>query len=320
MGLRSTAIAMAASVIFAIGFGSTPARGAEPMKLAFITNNASDFWTIARAGVNKAVEELKDVEVDFRIPADGTAATQKRIIEDLLAKGIQGIAISPKDPANQTGVLNRAAERALVICHDSDAPKSKRAFYIGTDNLAAGRQAGQLIKEVLPNGGKIMIFVGTLDAQNAHDRIGGIKEALAGSNIEVIDVRTDETDRVRAKSNVKDTIVKYPDIAALVGIWSYNGPAIVNALKESGKAGQIKAVTFDEEQETLSGVRDGVVYATVVQQPYQFGYQAILKMRDYLKGDKAFVPESKQIIVPTLAIKKDNVDEFAANLKKLLGQ
>lgn len=296
------------------------ADDAPKIRLAFVTNNASDFWTIARAGVDKAAAELGDVEVDFKIPADGTAATQKRIIEDLLARGVQGIAISPKDPANQTGVLNRAAERALVICHDSDAPNSNRAFYIGTDNIAAGRQAGELIKEVLPHGGKIMAFVGSLSAQNAHDRLAGIKEVLAGTNIEIIDVRTDETDHVRAKENVKDTIVKYPDIACLVGLWSYNGPAIVNALKESGKVGQIQAVVFDEEPATLSGIRDGIVYATVVQQPYQFGYQSIMDLHKYLKGDKSFVPADKRIIVPTRAIKKDNVQEFSDNLQKQLGK
>ncbi len=300
--------------------GTARADDAEKIRLGFVTNNASDFWTIAKAGVQKATAELGDVEVDFKIPADGTAATQKRIIEDLLARGVQGIAISPKDPANQTGVLNRAAERSLVICHDSDAPDSNRAFYIGTDNTAAGRQAGQLIKEVLPQGGKIMVFVGSLSAQNAHDRLAGIKETLTGSNIEIIDVRTDETDHVRAKANVKDTIVKYPDIACLVGLWSYNGPAIVNALKESGKAGQIKAVVFDEEQETLSGIRDGVVYATVVQQPFEFGYQSIIDMHKYIKGDHSFMPADKRIIIPTRAIKKDNVDEFSLLLKKLLGK
>jgi ribose transport system substrate-binding protein len=299
---------------------SASLRAEDKILLGFVTNNASDFWTIARAGVNKATAELGDVDVDFKIPADGTAATQKRIIEDLLARGVKGIAISPKDPANQTTVLNRAADRALVICHDSDAPSSHRAFYIGTDNTAAGRQAGGLIKEVLPQGGKIMVFVGTLSAQNAHDRLAGIKEALAGSNIQIVDVRTDETDRVRAKANVKDTIVKYPDIGCLVGLWSYNGPAIINALKESGKAGQIKAVVFDEEQETLAGVRDGVCYATVVQQPFEFGYQSIIDMHKYVKGDHSFIPADKRIIVPTRAIKKDNVEEFSSQLNKLLGR
>src|SRR5262249_3570130 len=157
----------------------------------------------------------------------------KQIVQDLLAGGVDGIAISPKDPDNQTDLLNEAASHALLICQDSDAPKSNRACYVGTDNVAAGRQAGELIKKALPNGGKIMVFVGYKDAQNARERFGGIQEVLKGTNISVIDVRTDETDPIKAKSNVKETILNYPDVACLVGLWSYNGPAIVSAVKEA---------------------------------------------------------------------------------------
>src|SRR5258706_4412337 len=176
--------------------------------VAFVTNNASDYWTIARKGVDKADCELGDVDVAFKLPGSGAADEEKRIIDDLISTGVAGIAISPVDPDNQTQLINDTAKKALVITQDSDAPNSDRAFYIGTDNIAAGRQAGELIKEALPDGGKIMVFVGSLDAQNAHDRLGGIKEALNGSKVTILDVRTDETDRVRAKNNVKDTIVK----------------------------------------------------------------------------------------------------------------
>ncbi|MFL6208334.1 MAG: substrate-binding domain-containing protein, partial [Pyrinomonadaceae bacterium] len=123
---------------------------------AFVTNNASDFWTIARKGTEKADTELADVTVEFKIPADGTAAEQKRIVDDLLSKGVDGIAISPVDPNNQTQMINDVAKQAIVFTQDSDAPQSERAAYVGTDNVAAGRQAGGLIKEALPDGGKIM--------------------------------------------------------------------------------------------------------------------------------------------------------------------
>lgn len=165
-----------------------------------------------------------------------------------------------------------------------------------------------------------MVFVGTLDAQNARERFAGIKETLEGSNVQIIDVRSDDNDRVRAKANVLDTIVKYADVAGLVGLWSYNGPAILNAVKESGKTGQIKIICFDEEEETLAGVREGAIFATVVQQPYEFGYQAIHLMDKALNGDKLAIPANKQIIVPTLAMNKAGVDEFAAKLKKLRGR
>jgi ribose transport system substrate-binding protein len=290
---------------------------AKELRLAFVTNNSSDFWTIARKGMEKADAELTDVSAEFKITSDGTAAEQKRIIDDLLARGVDGIAISPVDPENQTPLINDAAKKALIFTQDSDAPDSDRACYVGTDNVAAGRQAGELIKEVLPSGGKIMLFVGKLDARNAQERIQGIKEVLQGTKIEIIDVRTDDADSARAKSNAADTIVKYPDVKALIGLWSYNGPAILSAVKDAKKAGQIKIVTFDEADDTLAGIQEGAIHATVVQQPFEFGYQAIKLMAQGLKGDKSFIPANKQIIVPTLVVNKANVEEFKLKLEGL---
>jgi ribose transport system substrate-binding protein len=295
-------------------------KASKQLKLAFVTNNSADFWTMARRGVEKADGELADVSAEFRLTSDGTAAEQKRIIDDLTTKGIDGIAISPVDPENQTSLINDVAKRAIVFTQDSDAPNSDRACYVGTDNVAAGRQAGQLLKEVLPQGGKIMLFVGKLDARNAQDRIQGIKEAIKDTNIQIIDTRTDDTDTVRAKSNVADALAKHSDLKGLVGLWSYNGPAILNAVKEANKIGQIKIVAFDEADETLGGIRDGAIYGTVVQQPFEFGYQAIKLMTQALKGDKSFIPSNKQIIIPTMVINKSNVDDFSKKSADLLGK
>lgn len=294
--------------------------GAKILKLAFVTNNSADFWTIARKGVEKADAELADVEADFRLTSDGTAADQQRIVDDLLTKGVDAIAISPVDPQNQTSLINAAAQKALVFTQDSDAPQTDRACYIGTDNVAAGRQAGMLIREALPEGGSIMLFVGKLDARNAQERVQGIKEAIAGSAVKIIDVRTDDVDDVRAKANAADTLVRYPDIKALVGLWSYNGPAILNAVREAGKIGRVKIIAFDEADETLRGVSEGAIHATVVQQPFEFGYQAITRMAQAVRGDKSFIPESKQIIVPTLVVNRANVEQFTKKINELRGR
>jgi len=285
-----------------------------------VTNNAADFWTIARKGCEQADGELANVDVEFRIPSDGTAAEQRRIVDDLLAKGVAALAISPVDPVNQTQMINEVAKQILVLTQDSDAPQSDRACYLGTDNVAAGRQAGELIKEALPQGGKIMVFVGKSDARNAQERFQGIKESLQGSQVEILDLRTDDTDRVRAKSNVSDTLVKHADVAGLVGLWSYNGPAILNAVKDAGKVGQVKIICFDEEDETLAGVKDGAIFATVVQQPYEFGYQSVLLMAKFLGGDSSAIPTNKQQIIPTLIIKQNNVAEFTAKINRLRGR
>ena len=288
-------------------------------KLAFITNNAADFWTIARKGTEKADAGLADVEVEFRL-GDGTAAAQKRILDDLLAKGVDGIAISPVDPANQTAMLNDAAKQAIVFTHDSDAPESKRECYVGTDNVAAGRQAGDLIKEALPQGGRIAIFVGKLDARNAQERLQGIKESIAGSTIAIIDVRTDDTDQVRAKANVSEMLVSHPDVGALVGLWSYNGPAILNAARDAGRIGQVKIIAFDEDDETLTGVKSGAIVGTVVQQPYEFGVQSVTLLEKALKGDRSGIPPGRQVFVPTRVIRQNNVDEFRTSLAQLRGR
>src|SRR4051812_16949357 len=316
MSLRRSAALMCASLLAASGCGR---ERSSTKKLAFITNNAADFWTIARKGTEKADAGLPDVEVEFRL-GDGTAAAQKRILDDLLAKGVDGIAISPVDPANQTAMLNDAAKQALVFTHDSDAPDSRRECYVGTDNVAAGRQAGDLIKQALPQGGKIALFVGKLDARNAQERLQGIKEAIAGTKIEILDVRTDDTDQVRAKANVSEMLVGHPEVAALVGLWSYNGPAILNAVRDAGKTGQVKIIAFDEDDETLTGVKSGAITGTVVQQPYQFGYQSMTLLAKVVKGDRSGIPAAHQIFVPTTVIRQDNVDDFRARLTQLRGK
>lgn len=286
------------------------------LKLAFVTNNASDYWTIVRAGVEKAEKEDGNLEVDFQLPKPPEAADQKTIIENEITRGVDGIAISPADAKNQTDMLDSAAAKTLVICQDSDAPQSKRTAYIGTDNHAAGVKLGDEIKKSLPQGGKIVIFVGSLDAQNAQDRIGGIEEALKGSNVSIIDKRTDGADHAKAKSNVADILVKDPDVAGLIGIWSYNGPAILSAVQDANKVGKVKILCFDEEPNTLAGVKSGAIDATIVQQPWEFGYQGVQKMAKYLRGDKSAFPSNGLDIIDTKILHKDDIDTFSADLEK----
>ena len=316
MSLKRTAALYCLVLLAVSGCGR---ERSSTKRLAFITNNAADFWTIARKGTEKADAELAGVEVEFRL-GDGTAAAQKRILDDLLAKGVDGIAISPVDPANQTAMLNDAATQALVFTHDSDAPDSKRECYVGTDNVAAGRQAGELIKEALPQGGKIAVFVGKLDARNAQERLQGIKESIAGSAVQIIDVRTDDTDSVRAKANVSEMLVSHPEVAALVGLWSYNGPAILNAVRDAGRVGQVKIIAFDEDDETLTGVKSGAIVGTVVQQPYEFGYQSITLLEKALAGDRSGIPPNRQLFIPTKVIRQDTVDAFRTALTQLRGR
>jgi ribose transport system substrate-binding protein len=102
-------------------------------------------------------------------------------------------------------------------------------------------------------------------------------------------------------------------------LWSYNGPAILSAVRDGGKSNQVKIVCFDDDQDTLAGIKSGEIYATVVQQPFEFGYQSMMMMAKLVGGDKSAVPDDKHHYIETIALKKGDVDQYQANLKKILG-
>jgi ribose transport system substrate-binding protein len=306
--------------VLASGLAVGAAQAQAKKTLVLVTNGASDFWTVARRGIEKAQKEHLDYNMELIVTGQATAAEQRRELDDLLARGVAGISISVDDAPHATEELNKVAAKVPLFTTDSDAPQSKRVAYIGTDNVAAGVQAGEEIKKALPNGGKIMLFVGTLDADNARERVQGIRKVLTGSKIEIIDVRTDQVDFAKAKSNVEDTLAKYPDISLLAGLWSYNTPEIYDAVKNAGKCGKIKIVGFDEDPVTLRGISEGCVESTVVQQPYEFGYQSMTDLIKVINGDKSFLPADNLIIIPTRVIDKASVTEFAAYMKKLLAK
>ena len=287
----------------------------EKKKLAFVVNASSDFWKLAEAGVKKAQAELPKYELQFRYPAQGTAAAQNALMDDLVTAGVKSIMISSADPKNSIDAFNRVAAQIPLFTTDSDAPQSKRIAYIGSSNTAAGVQAGEEMVKALQKGGKCMGFVGFLGADNAVERIAGFKQAIQGHNIELVDVRADDVDFTRARTNVDDVLVARPEINCMVGFYSYNSPKIYEALQAAGKLGQITVVAFDEDPVTLGAVRSGAFVSTIVQQPYEWGYQGMKLMAAYLEGDKSKIPANGLIIVPTVVITKGNVDSFEADLK-----
>ncbi len=296
------------------------AMAQDKKTLAFVVNGASDFWKSAEAGVKKAQGELPNYTLVLKYPEQSAAAIQQRLMDDLVAAGVAGIMVSAVDPKHQTEGLDKVASQTLLFTTDSDAPQSKRIAYIGSSNVDAGKQAGSMMLKALPNGGKCIGFVGLLEADNARERIEGIKDAIAGSKVELVDVRGDDIDQTRAKRNVEDALAKTPDIDCMVGIYSYNTPRIYEAVKEAGKLGSIKIIGFDGDPITLGGVKEGTIVGTVVQQPYEWGYQGMKLMAKYLEGDKSGVPANGLIIIPTKVIDPSNVDAYMAELKEQTGK
>ncbi len=246
--------------VITMGCGSSKRSGSSDSRsgsgdrpsIAFVTNGSAAFWVIAKAGVEQAGKEF-DADASVLMPAD--VSDQKRMIEDLITKGADGIAISPIDPDNQTDLINEAAQYAHVITHDGDAPKSDRECYIGMDNYLAGRMCGELVVEALPEGGKIAIFIGRVEQDNARRRRQGLIDEILGRSEDpsrfdpsdtpiqegkwnIVGTYTDQFDRVKGKANAEDAMSRHSDLAGMVGLFEYNPPLMLEAAFPSRQAGE----------------------------------------------------------------------------------
>lgn len=296
-----------------------PAAEAKIVKLAFVTNNPSQFWKIAEAGLRKYEKEAK-IQVDMKMPPNGTPEDQNQILQNLASQGYDAIAVSVIAPKDQLRILNEVAAKTNLITFDSDADKSKRLLYIGTNNFEAGKALGERIAKILPDGGKIAVFVGTLSADNASQRLAGIEAAIKDKKIEIVDKREDNTDRAKARSNVEDIINAHKDLSMVVGLWNYNGPAIAKAIEGLGKQGKVKAAVFDEDDATLDAIKSGIIEATVVQKPFQFGYLSAKWMHELATKNadtKKAMPTNGVIDTGVTVIDKSNVDTFKAELAEM---
>lgn len=155
------------------------------LRVAFITNSIDPFWTLAEFGCNCAAAQF-GTTIEVQMPSSGTIEEQKRFLETNMASKLDGVAISPINPENQVQMIDAAAAVMPVICHDSDAPASARRFYLGTSNYMAGRAAGTLIKEAIPDGGEVMLFVGRMEVLNAQERSQGIIDELGDKPVPAI--------------------------------------------------------------------------------------------------------------------------------------
>ncbi len=317
---RRSFLAIAALLCAALGCkAKAEPAGGGPAKLhfAFVTNNSSDFWNIATKGVNKAQVDF-GIQADVFRPLKGEVSDQQRFLEDILVQSFDGVAISPIDAEAMTPLLDKVAARMPVVCADSDATHSKRIAYVGSDNVEAGRVAGRAaiaaLQAVGSKTGKVALFVGRMDMQNSIDRKQGIDETLGKvSGLEILPIFLDGADRTKAKKNVEDALARYPDLVLMMGIWSYNGPALAGATRASSRDKKPAIVTFDEEEETLKAIDDGLIYATIAQKPFEFGYQAMKALKDAKDGK----PVPKSIDTGLTTVTKATLAPFWEQLRAL---
>jgi len=208
--LRAVLLAVAAAGLVI----ATPASAADKAKTSGFTFGGlgkvtHPYWDEVGQGLTTA-GQWANSKVNFENPPKEDVARQVEVLEGYVAQNVDGIIFGASDPGAFDKVVKDAlAKKIPVLTFDSDAPKSGRLIYIGPNNYHSGQLAGERMKQLLPNGGKIAIQVGSLTALNAKERIDGFKDAIKGSKIQVVKEDVDEEDAQVANAH-SEAILSQP--------------------------------------------------------------------------------------------------------------
>jgi ribose transport system substrate-binding protein len=309
MRFRLSRCFMAAICIFLISCSTSPQGPHYVIVPKALTN---PYWFQVEDGMKAAGQKL-GVTVEMLGPAQASDVTaQVQIVESLIAKKISGIAISPNDPDGMTSVINQAIQAGIpVITFDSDAPKSKRLCYVGTDNYTAGRIAGQQLLKFLGKTGPYAILTGSLGALNLNERIRGFRDELKaqGATLQEVNLLSCDETTDRAMDQIEDLTRATPELKAwfITGCWATVSPkgAFLNAL---GQRTDVIVIAFDTVKEELLLVQDGLVQALIAQRPYDMGVRCV-EMLHRLNTEKK-LPEQAVYDTGVDVVTAENVERF----------
>jgi ribose transport system substrate-binding protein len=277
-------------------------KSLSAVNIAMVVNVAADYWKAGQVGFLAGCKALglPSSHCTYFAPPNGKLTEQDSELETLRSQGITGYSISAIDPASAAGTIATDMKNGIfVLPIDSPLPGTAAAgLYLGTPNTEAGYQAGLAMKQLLHGTGKVAVLVGSLTAANATQRIAGFEQALAGSSITVVQKVNDNLEAATAQSDAETILANNPDVNGLYGVYSYDGPALAQAVKSAGKTASVSVVSDDSDAQTLSFIGSGVIGGTVVQMPYQQGYTgAYILAAEKVLGEAA----TQAIIKPYLS-------------------
>ncbi len=281
--------ARAAMVTMAMLAGTTAM--AQDITIAVIPKVAVPFFDDCNTGA-QAAADAAGVGYQWVVPQNTQGATQVKIMEDLIARHVSGIAISVNEPKSVEGVIKQAIDAGIkVVTFDSDSAGSARSLYIGTINKQAGVTMGNSMAEKLGGKGKVAIITGQLGASNLNERIDGVKEALAAfPDIQIVATEGTEDDLAKAVSVTEAILRGNPDLAGIFGMSQVGGPAVAKVMAQqefADRKGAVAVFAFDDLPDTIQGVKDGYINGIMVQRPVTMGKLAVEQLVSQIKGEAA---------------------------------
>lgn len=270
---------------------------ANRKRLIFLTNTNSPFWDAARAGLIDAEKDLNLADANLTAVFEVNNGRPDGQIDKLKQYGSQadvaGVALSVVQADNVAIAeeMKKLRDKGIaVVTVDSDIDAAKfsdaRSAFIGTNNIAGGKVLGECAKGLKPDGGEYVAFFGIKGAQNVIERTGGFADG-AGETFIAKDLMADDGDPSRARDNVRTAIRNHDGLNTLVGIWSYNAPAIVDVVNELERRKDFTIVVFDAEPGAIAAMGKGDIDAMVVQNPYAMGFESIRLLKSLVAKDEA---------------------------------
>jgi ribose transport system substrate-binding protein len=251
------------------------------------------------------------VIAEVNAPPRFDVALQVKVIEDLIARGVSGIAISANDDRGLVSVIHEAVQAGIkVITFDAPAPSSEALTYIGTDNEAAGYAAGIRMAKAMDGKGSIGILQGGLDATNLNLRTQGFKRALADASprITVVSVVDEGGDFAESVNKTEALLAEHPDLSAIFSVSAEGAPAASAVVKRQARTGRVLVAGFDDLGDTLQGIRDGSVAFCVVQNTYKMGWLSVEQLLEAVGGR----PMPRIIDTGAVFVDRSNIDTYKA--------
>jgi ribose transport system substrate-binding protein len=268
------------------------------------------FFDLARDGCYKAQEELDDVTCEYIGPGEHTELEQIQIVQDLITKGVDGIAVAPSNAPAMAKVLEEAKEAGIpVMTWDSDLlpeDAALRTTYVGTYNYDIGRHLAELVQARHPDGGTICLQTGGAAAANHNERLLGAREQLAGAKlgdppgealtgqggwteISGCPLITNDDGNV-AVQGMSDILAANPDLTAFLSTgaftqWFDNAyRQAVEPYKAEMDSGEMTIVVADTLPMQLAQTKDGLGNGLVGQRPFEMGYKSMYILKDIVEG------------------------------------
>ncbi|MBL8764935.1 MAG: substrate-binding domain-containing protein [Phycisphaerae bacterium] len=290
-------------------------------QFALIAKSQSNpVFIAARTGAEDAAKDLSkkygvEIKIDWRTPVNEDGQKQAEIIEQVTAAGIDGIAVSCSDAGKLTLAINSASDKGVpVVCFDSDAPKSKRFAYYGTDDFACGQQVAIELANAMGKKGVVAILAGNQNAPNLQARVRGVKEGLAKfPDVKILDTYYHPETPQDAVSKLEQVMAANPQITgwAMVGGW----PLFTkNALDKV--AGKAKVVSVDALQPQLDYLKNGQVEVLLAQKVYEWGAESVRLLAEKVIEGKA--PKDPIVKADLVPVTKSSADAYGKNWEKWL--